>query len=207
MRSTQDDERNHTAELDDFVDLSRSQTRKSELPATFKCTSCPKVFTRAYSLRSHLRTHCEERPFVCTVCGKAFSKQHDQKRHQGLHSGEKKFVCRGTLQNLQPWGCGRRFARADALGRHFRTEAGLTCIRPLLDEEAAVGLKAWREQERLPQIARGLIEFSGQNVRSEEARREQSPARLAGMSNFFLAAILQQYPALADLDWNPLPQE
>lgn len=34
------------------------------------------------------------------------------------------------------WGCGRRFARADALGRHFRSKAGRVCIKPLLDEEA-----------------------------------------------------------------------
>jgi uncharacterized Zn-finger protein len=97
---------------------------------------CPKKFTRAYNLRSHLRTHKDERPFVCTVCGKAFARQHDRKRHEGLHSGEKKFVCRGVLQSTptQSWGCGRRFARVDALGRHFRSEAGWVCIRPLLEE-------------------------------------------------------------------------
>ncbi|MBE3045053.1 C2H2-type zinc finger protein, partial [Candidatus Bathyarchaeota archaeon] len=43
-------------------------------PATFQCTLCPKRFTRAYNLRSHLRTHTDERPFVCTVCGKAFAR-------------------------------------------------------------------------------------------------------------------------------------
>ncbi|KAL7952980.1 hypothetical protein V8C34DRAFT_75562 [Trichoderma compactum] len=37
---------------------------------TFQCTLCPKRFTRAYNLRSHLRTHTDARPFVCTVCGR-----------------------------------------------------------------------------------------------------------------------------------------
>ncbi|TGZ80300.1 hypothetical protein EX30DRAFT_379227 [Ascodesmis nigricans] len=111
--------------------------RTQKHPATYQCNLCPKRFTRAYNLRSHLRTHTDERPFVCTVCGKAFARQHDRKRHEGLHSGEKKFSCRGTLKSGNLWGCGRKFARADALGRHFRSEAGRVCIRPLLEEETA----------------------------------------------------------------------
>jgi len=101
----------------------------------FQCTLCPKIFTRAYNLRSHLRTHTDERPFTCTVCGKAFGRQHDRKRHEGLHSGEKRYVCGASLINGLPWGCGRHFARADALGRHFRSEAGAECLKPLLEEE------------------------------------------------------------------------
>jgi hypothetical protein len=120
-------------------------------PATFQCTLCPKRFTRAYNLRSHLRTHTDERPFVCIVCGKAFARDHDRKRHQGLHSSEKEFVCRGTLQSSAKWGCSRRFARAEALGRHFRSEAGRACIRPLLDEEQAKRQKVSLEENLIPE--------------------------------------------------------
>ncbi|KFY00992.1 hypothetical protein V490_01123, partial [Pseudogymnoascus sp. VKM F-3557] len=120
--------------------------RVQKHPATFQCTLCPKRFTRAYNLRSHLRTHTDERPFVCTVCSKAFARQHDRKRHEGLHSGEKKFVCKGELKQGGQWGCGRRFARADALGRHFRSEAGRICIKPLLDEEHIERQRLWHEQ-------------------------------------------------------------
>jgi hypothetical protein len=63
--------------------------RQQKHRATFECTLCPKRFTRAYNLRSHLRTHTDERPFVCTVCGKAFARQPDCKRHEGLHSGSR----------------------------------------------------------------------------------------------------------------------
>jgi len=58
------------------------QTEKMKDSVTFQCTLCPKKFTRAYNLRSHLRTHTDEKPFVCAVCGKAFARQHERKRHE-----------------------------------------------------------------------------------------------------------------------------
>ncbi|KAI9829100.1 MAG: DNA-binding transcription factor [Thelocarpon impressellum] len=161
--------------------------RVQKHPATFQCSLCPKRFTRAYNLRSHLRTHTDERPFVCTVCGKAFARQHDRKRHEGLHSGEKKFVCRGELKGGANWGCGRRFARADALGRHFRSEAGRVCIRPLLDEEALERQRSWNEAQ--------MMAGGGQ--------QQQQPMDFGGGYGL-PAALLAQYPALATLPWDAL---
>ncbi|KAI1504287.1 hypothetical protein F5X99DRAFT_406006 [Biscogniauxia marginata] len=168
--------------------------RVQKHPATFQCTLCPKRFTRAYNLRSHLRTHTDERPFVCTVCGKAFARQHDRKRHEGLHSGEKKFVCKGDLKAGGSWGCGRRFARADALGRHFRSEAGRICIKPLLDEEMLERQRAWQEQR--------MQSMAAQNMAQQQAVMD--PNMYPGMepSGYALpAALLAQYPALAQMNW------
>ncbi|EAW08042.1 putative C2H2 transcription factor Crz1 [Aspergillus clavatus NRRL 1] len=165
--------------------------RVQKHPATFQCTLCPKRFTRAYNLRSHLRTHTDERPFVCTVCGKAFARQHDRKRHEGLHSGEKKFVCQGELSRGGQWGCGRRFARADALGRHFRSEAGRICIKPLLDEESQERERALmnQQQHQLQPIPQPLM----------------IPLDGSAAGNFILpAALLAQYPALQNLQWDQL---
>ncbi|PBP18513.1 C2H2 type zinc finger domain-containing protein [Diplocarpon rosae] len=172
--------------------------RVQKHPATFQCTLCPKRFTRAYNLRSHLRTHTDERPFVCTVCGKAFARQHDRKRHEGLHSGEKKFVCKGELKQGGSWGCGRRFARADALGRHFRSEAGRICIKPLLDEEAIERQRVWNEQ-RMQDM---------QNMQqSQPLGIDPNGFPIDASGNYTLpAALLAQYPALAGLSWSDVGQ-
>ncbi|ODH45899.1 hypothetical protein GX48_08021 [Paracoccidioides brasiliensis] len=193
------DNRNYILDLADPQRPGASATDSKRIqkhPATFQCSLCPKRFTRAYNLRSHLRTHTDERPFVCTVCGKAFARQHDRKRHESLHSGEKKFVCRGDLARGGHWGCGRRFARADALGRHFRSEAGRVCIKPLLDEEVI-------ERERtlgVQQSMHGHLQPVTQPI--------SIPPMEGQVSGFTLpAALLAQYPALQTLQWDQLSSQ
>lgn len=189
----------------DSLEISSSK-RTQEHPATFQCSLCPKRFTRAYNLRSHLRTHTDERPFVCSHCGKAFARQHDRKRHEGLHSGEKKFVCRGGLKYNGNWGCGRRFARVDALGRHFRSEAGRVCIKPLIEEEASERMNILNREARLSPIGMNPVpeQQQSQGLELPPVAPQVLFDPSIRTSIFPLpAALLQQYPTLSDI-WDAL---
>ncbi|KAF9095466.1 hypothetical protein BGX23_000430 [Mortierella sp. AD031] len=89
------------------------QTKPKVKPTSFSCDvpDCGKVFSRAYNLTSHMKTHSAERPFVCGSCPLAFARRHDRERHVRLHTGEKPYSCQS---------CGSGFMRNDALHRHQR---------------------------------------------------------------------------------------
>jgi transcription factor CRZ1 len=84
------------------------------------------------------------------------------------------------------------------LGRHFRSEAGRICIKPLLDEEAIERQRVWQEQ------------------RIQNMHNMQQPQPIAVDANGFPmdasgnytlpAALLAQYPALATLSWSEMQQ-
>ncbi|KAG0084372.1 hypothetical protein BGZ93_002504 [Podila epicladia] len=93
---------------------SNGQNTAASIPegaTSYPCTheGCDKVFARLYNLKSHQRTHTNERNFVCNTCAQAFARNHDLKRHVKIHGGDKPFKCNG---------CGKSFSRLDALGRH-----------------------------------------------------------------------------------------
>ncbi|KAI8583021.1 hypothetical protein K450DRAFT_225947 [Umbelopsis ramanniana AG] len=91
-------------------------TTKSQ-PSHYKCDfpNCTATFTRPYNLKSHKRTHTNERPYACPHqgCNKTFARHHDRNRHAKLHMGLKPYSCPH---------CKKCFARQDALIRHSKIE-------------------------------------------------------------------------------------
>ncbi|KAF8942918.1 hypothetical protein BGZ47_005997 [Haplosporangium gracile] len=91
---------------------SSTQNTAASIPegaTAYPCTfdGCDKVFARLYNLKSHSRTHTNERPF-------------DLKRHVKIHGGDKPFKCGG---------CGKSFSRLDALGRHkYNSKNRANCV-------------------------------------------------------------------------------
>lgn len=140
--------------------------REEDLLPAFKCSLCPKRFTRGFNLRSHLLTHTDERPFVCYVCGKTFTRNNDRKSHEFLHSGKKNFVCKGDLANGHQWGCGRRFSRKKNLQRHFTSGKG-RCIQPLRDQESS--------QRQSALLAASALTGLGSSSSASEQDRQQPP--------------------------------
>ncbi|GAB5589968.1 hypothetical protein Unana1_04868 [Umbelopsis nana] len=86
-------------------------TINNETHTVFPCLypGCTKSFMRLYNLKSHSRTHTDDRPYQCDVCTQAFSRNHDLKRHAKIHGGNKPYHC--------PI-CTKTFSRLDALKRH-----------------------------------------------------------------------------------------
>lgn len=104
-------------EIPSSIDPLRRHSSSSACASLFFCPwkGCGKAFNRFYNLRSHHRTHTQERPYPCRHCDQSFARNHDLRRHERTHSQDKPFGCPD---------CTRSFSRSDALLRH---RSGASC--------------------------------------------------------------------------------
>lgn len=79
------------------------------------CDICGRNYARPSTLKTHLRTHTNERPYKCKICGKTFSQAANLTAHQRVHTGERPFSC--------PI-CRRPFSQSSSVITHLRTHSG-----------------------------------------------------------------------------------
>ncbi|TGJ88444.1 hypothetical protein E0Z10_g384 [Xylaria hypoxylon] len=119
------------SEPESQLELPQVRRQKRPRQTEFECPHCSNLYKKRYNLESHLQTHETQRSHVCDRCNKTFSRLDDYRRHLNTHTGAKNFVCRGELENGNPWGCGKSFARADTLKKHHESRVGRACIQHL----------------------------------------------------------------------------
>jgi general transcription factor IIIA len=89
---------------------------------TIKCTweGCEKLFDKLARLKSHLRSHKNERPFVCSYssCNKSYMEAKHLAQHvKGSHTKERTHQCKRE-------GCNKTFLTATRLRRHMESHVG-----------------------------------------------------------------------------------
>ncbi|KAG0304704.1 hypothetical protein BGZ98_005148 [Dissophora globulifera] len=100
----------------DYKALNKAKCTKarkgSPYKSEFECDKCDKTFNRQFNLKSHQRTHSNEKPNKCHYCPKAFLRKYDCERHVRKHEDNKHYQCEQ---------CDEGFTRWEGLNRHKKT--------------------------------------------------------------------------------------
>lgn len=100
------------------------------------CSQCGRSFARKAALDQHLPSHTKERRYSCSKCYTKFLRKGDRDRHEKRQHASQQFRCGGPSTSGHEWGCGRTFARSDALNEHFKSKRGQTCLKSQKTESA-----------------------------------------------------------------------
>ena len=96
-----------------------------------------------------------------------------------------------------------RWVRPDYLGRHFRSDAGYLCIRPLLEENAEKN--GGREGTTHTFSAEPANASNNSAIFKTYNPNSAASTDMNPPESFLPEALLQQYPALAGIQWDQLP--
>ncbi|XP_014836103.1 PREDICTED: transcription factor E4F1 isoform X1 [Poecilia mexicana] len=88
------------------------QTFKVNQEGRYICHLCEKTFKTTNILRTHMKTHSDQKNFSCSLCGTSFRTKGSLIRHNRRHTDERPYRC--TL-------CGQSFRESGALTRHLKS--------------------------------------------------------------------------------------
>ncbi|CAJ1076509.1 transcription factor E4F1 isoform X1 [Xyrichtys novacula] len=107
------------ADQSDKTDGSLSDNADGEKPVykvnsegRYICQLCEKTFKTTNILRTHMKTHSDQKNFTCSLCGTSFRTKGSLIRHNRRHTNERPYRC-----NL----CGQSFRESGALTRHLKS--------------------------------------------------------------------------------------
>lgn len=95
------------------ISAAASSRGNSKAPAE-QCFDCGKVFVYSGYLKTHMRTHCDDRPHVCHICDMKFAQAGNLASHMRTHTGEKPYQCEI---------CSKLFSTSSNLKAHKRTHS------------------------------------------------------------------------------------
>ncbi|XP_076026767.1 transcription factor E4F1 isoform X2 [Genypterus blacodes] len=91
--------------------LSGKPVYKVNQEGRYLCELCEKTFKTSNILRTHTKTHSDQKNFACLLCGISFRTKGSLIRHNRRHTDERPYRC--TL-------CGQSFRESGALTRHLK---------------------------------------------------------------------------------------
>ncbi|XP_019737040.1 transcription factor E4F1 isoform X2 [Hippocampus comes] len=85
---------------------------KVNVDGRYLCHLCDKTFKTSNILKTHMKTHSDQKNFACEICGNSFRTKGSLIRHSRRHSDERPYHC--VL-------CGQSFRESGALTRHLKS--------------------------------------------------------------------------------------
>ncbi|XP_077412623.1 transcription factor E4F1 isoform X2 [Vanacampus margaritifer] len=85
---------------------------KVNVDGRYLCQLCDKTFKTSNILKTHMKTHSDQKNFACELCSNSFRTKGSLIRHNRRHSDERPYHC--VL-------CGQSFRESGALTRHLKS--------------------------------------------------------------------------------------
>uniref|UniRef100_A0A3Q4G4M0 E4F transcription factor 1 n=1 Tax=Neolamprologus brichardi TaxID=32507 RepID=A0A3Q4G4M0_NEOBR len=159
------------------------------------CHLCKKTFKTTNILRTHMKTHSDQKNFSCDLCGTSFRTKGSLIRHNRRHTDERPYRC--TL-------CGQAFRESGALTRHLKALTPCTeKIRFVQYKEILVskdGQPVEQEMVEAETAVVSVVESGSQEVLHqvvvEQSQAEALAAAAAAGDNLICQAIINSGIAL-----------